>query len=70
MEAAGHSTGSVEYLITNDGRMVFYDINSNSNLREPIGRAFGKEPFDEVVKYLLKRVAQLHTDPATLALES
>ncbi len=52
MQACGHATGSVEYLVTHDGRMVFYDINSNSNLRESIAAEFGKQPFDEVVKFL------------------
>ena len=56
MNAAGHSTGSVEFLITKDGRMVFYDINSNSNLRESIANEFDKNAFEEVVKFLLTQV--------------
>ncbi len=56
MKAAGHSSGSVEFLITKDGRMVFYDINSNSNLRESIANEFGKNAFEEVVKFLLTQV--------------
>lgn len=52
MFECGHATGSVEFVKTNDGRTVFYDINSNSNLREPIAREFGKQPFDEVANYL------------------
>ena len=52
MAKAGHSIGSVEYLETLDGRRVFYDINSNSNLRPSIAAAFGIDPFDEVANYL------------------
>lgn len=52
IEAAGHTIGSVEFLFSNDGRTVFYDINSNSNLREPIARHFGIEPFDHVANFL------------------
>lgn len=55
MKAAGHATGSVEFVETVDGRRVFYDINSNSNLRESIAVSFNKQPFDEVVNYLLER---------------
>jgi len=32
--------------------MIFYDVNANSNLRPPIGRAFGFDPFERVVDYL------------------
>ena len=52
MAAAGHTIGSVEYLETSEGRRVFYDINSNSNLRASIGSQFGIEPFEEVSRYL------------------
>ncbi len=52
IHACGHATGSVEYLLTKNGRMVFYDINSNSNLRESIASEFGKQPFDVVVQFL------------------
>ena len=51
--ATGHDTCSVEYLETTDGRTVFYDINSNSNLRASIGKKFGIEPFKVVADYLL-----------------
>jgi hypothetical protein len=53
LRAAGHSTGSVEYLETLNGRRVYYDINSNSNLRIPIANAFKKDPFNELVSFLL-----------------
>ena len=52
--AAGHlDVGAVEYLEALDGRRVFYDINANSNLRTPIGKAFGFDPFERVVDFLV-----------------
>jgi glutathione synthase/RimK-type ligase-like ATP-grasp enzyme len=60
MEAAGLDVGAVEYLETQDGRRVFYDINANSNLRRPIGKAFGFDPFERVVDFL---VAELKKHP-------
>ena len=42
----------IEYLETPDGRRVFYDINANSNLRRPIGEAFGFDPFERVADFL------------------
>lgn len=50
--AGGLDVAGVEYLEAVDGRLVFYDINANSNLRLPIGRAFGFDPFERVVDYL------------------
>ena len=47
MDVAG-----IEYLETPNGRRVFYDINANSNLRGPIGEAFGFDPFERVADYL------------------
>ncbi len=52
VEAAGIDVGAVEYLETPDGRRVYYDVNANSNLRRPIGEAFGFDPFDRVAAYL------------------
>ena len=52
IKASGHSSGSVEYLETKSGRRVFYDINSNSNLRPSIASSFNVKPFKEVVKFL------------------
>src|SRR5579872_5321463 len=40
VEAGGLDVAGIEYLET-EGRQVFYDINANSNLRKPIGEAFG-----------------------------
>lgn len=52
--AAGKiDVGGIEYLEAADGRHVFYDVNANSNLREPIARAWGNfDPFERVAQYL------------------
>jgi len=47
----------VEYLEAEDGRLIFYDINANSNLRAPIGKAFGFDPFERVVDYLVRELS-------------
>jgi hypothetical protein len=55
--AAGHlDVGGIEYLESPDGRLVFYDINANSNLRAPIGQAFGFDPFERVVDFLVSEI--------------
>lgn len=54
--AGGLDVGGIEYLETTDGRRVFYDINANSNLRAPIARAFGFDPFERVVDYLISQI--------------
>jgi len=55
--AAGKlDVAGIEYLEAADGRLIFYDINANSNLRAPIGQAFGFDPFDKVVDYLLTQM--------------
>ncbi len=54
--AGGLDVGGIEYLEASDGRLVFYDINANSNLREPIGRAFGFNPFERVVDFLVEQI--------------
>ena len=52
--AAGKlDVGGVEYLETRDGRLMFYDINANSNLRPAIAQAFGFDPFERVVDFLV-----------------
>jgi hypothetical protein len=53
MAAGGLDVGGIEYLEAADGRLVFYDINANSNLRAPIGQAFGFDPFERVVDFLI-----------------
>ena len=56
VDAGGLDVGGIEYLEASDGRLVFYDINANSNLRAPIGRAFGFDPFDRVVDFLCAQI--------------
>ncbi|MEO6189121.1 MAG: hypothetical protein ABIO44_00940 [Saprospiraceae bacterium] len=52
-KASGHHIVSVEYAESLDGRRIFYDINSNSNLRESISLDYsGVNPFSKVVDYL------------------
>ena len=56
MAEGGLDVGGIEYLEARDGRLVFYDINANSNLRAPIGQAFGFDPFDRVVDFLISQI--------------
>jgi hypothetical protein len=61
--AAGHlDVGGIEYLEASDGRLVFYDINANSNLRAPIAQAFGFDPFERVVDFLAAQIPSLKKD--------
>ena len=53
VRAAGLDVGGIEYLDTTDGRRVFYDINANSNLRPSVAAAFGFDPFERVVDFLV-----------------
>ncbi len=53
--AAGIDVGGIELIEAGD-RLVFYDINANSNLRPPIAREFGVEPFERVVDMLQRRI--------------
>ena len=57
--ACGLDVGGLEYLEAADGRIVFFDVNANSNLRPPIARAFGFEPFERVVDFLVKCAANI-----------
>lgn len=59
MHEGGFDLGSVEYLETDGKRRVFYDVNANSNLRRPIGRAFGFDPFERVVDFVERRLREL-----------
>jgi glutathione synthase/RimK-type ligase-like ATP-grasp enzyme len=54
--AGGLDVGGIEYLEAADGRLIFYDINANSNLRAPIGQAFGFNPFERVVDFLVSKI--------------
>jgi glutathione synthase/RimK-type ligase-like ATP-grasp enzyme len=56
MAAGGLDVGGIEYLESADGRRIFYDVNANSNLRAPVGRAFGFDPFERVVDYLVEQI--------------
>lgn len=55
---AGLDVAGIEYLETSDGRQIFYDVNANSNLRPAIARAFGFDPFERVVDYLLHELSR------------
>ena len=44
------------YLETDAGRRVFYDINANSNLRPSVAEAWGFDPFEKVVDFLVTHV--------------
>ncbi len=56
VEAGGLDVAGIEYLEVN-GRRVFYDVNANSNLRRPIGQAFGFDPFERVADWLESQIA-------------
>ena len=56
MAAGGLDVGGIEYLEASDGRLVFYDVNANSNLRAPIAQAFGFDPFERVVDFLVSQI--------------
>jgi glutathione synthase/RimK-type ligase-like ATP-grasp enzyme len=58
VRAGGLDVGGIEYLDTVDGRRVFYDVNANSNLRPAVARAFGFDPFERVVDFLVREVAR------------
>ena len=62
--AGGLDVGGIEYLEACDGRLIFYDINANSNLRAPIARAFGFDPFERVVDFLAAQIAPANSHPA------
>jgi len=56
VRAARLDVGGIEYLETDDGRRVFYDINANSNLRPSVAAAWGFDPFDRVVDFLVQQL--------------
>ena len=59
VRAAKLDVGGIEYLETEDGRRVFYDVNANSNLRPSVAAAFGFDPFERVVDFLEGQLARL-----------
>ena len=56
VEAGKLDVAGIEYLETRDGRLVFYDINANSNLRPSVAQAFGFDPFERVADFLAGEV--------------
>ena len=58
VQAARLDVGGIEYLDTDDGRRVFYDINANSNLRPSVAAAFGFDPFERVVDFLVAQMGR------------
>jgi glutathione synthase/RimK-type ligase-like ATP-grasp enzyme len=58
--SGGLDVAGIEYLESADGRQIFYDVNANSNLRSPIGQAFGFDPFERVVDYLTELIERHH----------
>jgi glutathione synthase/RimK-type ligase-like ATP-grasp enzyme len=56
VRAAKLDVGGIEYLNTYNGRRVFYDINANSNLRPSVAAAFGFDPFERVVDFLVEQL--------------
>ena len=55
--AAGRlDVAGVEYLETREGKLAFYDINANSNLRPSVAQAFGFDPFERVVDFLTREM--------------
>jgi hypothetical protein len=56
MLAGSLDVGGIEYLESPDGRLLFYDVNANSNLRAPIARSFGFDPFERVVDFLAAQI--------------
>jgi glutathione synthase/RimK-type ligase-like ATP-grasp enzyme len=59
IKSAKMDVAGIEYLETPDGRRVFYDINANSNLRKPIGEAFGFDPFERVTEFLEQKLQRI-----------
>ncbi len=55
--AGGLDVAGIEYLESGD-RRIFYDVNANSNLRKPIGEAFGFDPFDRVAEWLESQISK------------
>ena len=67
VRAARLDVGGIEYLETDNGRRVFYDINANSNLRPSVAAAFGFDPFERVVDFLLRELSAVSSPAAARA---
>ena len=61
VQAARLDVGGIEYLDTDDGRRVFYDVNANSNLRPSIAAEWGFDPFERVVDFLSAQLRRGHS---------
>ena len=59
MREGGLDVGGIEYLEAEDGRLIFYDVNANSNLRPAIAQAFGFDPFERVVDFLANQLSRI-----------
>jgi len=59
VDAARLDVGGIEYLETDSGRRVFYDINANSNLRPSVAEAWGFDPFERVVDFLVRELSRV-----------
>ena len=60
MAAGKLDVGGIEYLEAADGRLYFYDVNANSNLRPSIAAEFGFDPFERVVDFLVRERKRTH----------
>jgi glutathione synthase/RimK-type ligase-like ATP-grasp enzyme len=60
MAAGKLDVGGIEYLEAPDGRLLFYDVNANSNLRPSIAAEFGFDPFERVVDFLVRERKRTH----------
>jgi len=60
VRAAKLDVGGIEYLEAPDGRLLFYDVNANSNLRPSIAAEFGFDPFERVVDFLVRERKRTH----------
>ena len=60
MAAGKLDVGGIEYLEAPDARLVFYDINANSNLRPSIAQEYGFDPYERVVDFLVRERKRTH----------
>lgn len=68
MQAGGLDVGGIEYLEADDGRLIFYDVNANSNLRPSIAESFGFDPFERVVDFLAAQIKNVASHPSRASL--
>jgi glutathione synthase/RimK-type ligase-like ATP-grasp enzyme len=63
VQAVRLDVGGIEYLETDNGRRVFYDVNANSNLRPSVAAAWDLDPFERVVDFLVRELSATHPLP-------